>query len=324
MRKITVLFAFFAAAILSCASSWAQQPAPASQTPRQALMEMFFNKTPGTFVKHLPAATRAALEKSGALTMLEGYSNMAHISTQGQNVQTFETGSVMVSGVNTTTGEKYEVAVLNDAARGDEDDIELSMQSYKDGRPQRTPFMPRMIFTMKQEGQVWTLNEVSFTMHIPLADPDFLKAFTEKMQPQTTNHAAFVPHAETTIPIAGSDDSVLTAMRTILKAEVTYASTYSTVGYTCTLSNLDGFGGGEPNERQAMLINSSLASGKKYGFIFMLSECTGDPAATFHLSAATRDNSSGRKAFCTDQSGVIRSSEDGNPATCFASGKPVQ
>ena len=51
------------------ASSWAQHSGSAAvpQTARQALIEMFFSKTPGTLVKHLPAATRAALEKSGAL-----------------------------------------------------------------------------------------------------------------------------------------------------------------------------------------------------------------------------------------------------------------
>jgi hypothetical protein len=57
-------------------------------------------------------------------------------------------------------------------------------------------------------------------------------------------------------------------MRTVLRAEITYASSYPTVGYTCTLSSLDGFGGGEPNGHQAMLINSGLASGKRHGFVF--------------------------------------------------------
>jgi hypothetical protein len=108
-----------------------------------------------------------------------------------------------------------------------------------------------------------------------------------------------------------------------LKAESTYASTYSTVGFTCTLSNLDGFGGGEPNEHQAMLLNSSLAGGRRYGFVFKLSECSGTPAAAFRLSAAPNGNVFGRKAFCADQSGVIRSSDDGNPATCFVSGTPI-
>ena len=113
---------------------------------------------------------------------------------------------------------------------------------------------------------------------------------------------------------------VMAAMRTILTAEVTYANSYPTAGFTCTLSNLDGFGGGEPNEHQAMLINSGLASGKRYGFVFTLSECGAAPATRFHLTAAPNGNSYGRKAFCADQSGVIRSSNDGNPSTCLASG----
>jgi hypothetical protein len=327
MRK---LLHILMAAILSSIPLFGQQSTAvsesgAAQTPRQALMEMFFNKTPGTFVKHLPAATRAALEKSGALSMLQQYSQMAsQMSTQGNNLQTFETGPVIIAGQNAKTGQKYEVTVLKDDLRGDEDDIELSSRTYKDGQPQRTPYMPQLIFTMKREAQLWTLNEVSFTIHVPLADPDFLKALTEKMQPQAVTRTSFTTHAETPSQSAGSDAMVLTAMRSILTAENTYASTYSTVGFTCTLSNLDGFGAGEPNEHQAMLINSSLASGKKYGFVFTLSECTGNPATAFHISAVARENSYGRKAFCADQSGVTRSSEDGNPATCFASGTPVR
>ena len=49
-------------------------PRSPPQTARQALMEMFFSKTQGTFAKHLPAATRTALEKSGALANLQQYS----------------------------------------------------------------------------------------------------------------------------------------------------------------------------------------------------------------------------------------------------------
>ncbi len=62
-------------ALLWAVGSWAQTGAP--QTARQALLEMFFSKTPGTLVKHLPIATRAALEKSGALASLQQYSTMA-------------------------------------------------------------------------------------------------------------------------------------------------------------------------------------------------------------------------------------------------------
>ena len=322
MRRIVL---GLSAAILFAANSWAQPAGTTPQNARQALIEMFFSKTPGTFIKHLPTATRTALEKSGALATLQGYSLLAsQLQTQEQNVRTFETGSVLLAGEDPKTGQKVEITVENDALRGDQDDIELSFVVYKNGQAERTPFMPQMTFSMKQEAQVWTLNEISVTIHVPLADPDFLKAITEKMQAQPVATGAFTPHPETSAQPGGSDAMVVAAMRTILNAEVTYASSYPSVGYTCTLSSLDGFGSGERNEHQAMLINSGLASGKRYGFVFILSDCGGTPATGFHLTAAPNGNSYGRKAFCADQAGMIRSSSDGNPATCLVSGAPVQ
>jgi hypothetical protein len=326
MRRIV---RYLSVATLLAGSSWAQQNAAAPQavpqTARQALLEMFFSKTPGTFVKHLPTATRTALEKSGALASLQQFSLMAgQFQAQGKNVETFETGSMLLSGEDPKTGQKVEVTVENDALRGDQDDIELAFQVYKNGQLQKGPFLPQVTFSMKQEAQVWTLNEISVTVHLPLADPDFLKLITEKMGPQASASGTMSSRPEITVQSGGADTMVLAAMRTILTAEITYASSYPAVGFTCTLSSLDGFGGGEPNEHQAMLIHSGLASGKRYGFVFTLSGCGGAPASRFQLTAAPSGNSYGRKAYCADQSGVIRSSTDGNPATCLASGMPVQ
>ena len=319
MRRI---LAALCLAIWLAGAACAQDTAGARQTARQALIEMFFSKSSGTFVEHLPSATRAALEKAGQLTALQQYSVMAsQLQTQGQNVKTFETGSVLLSAENPKTDQKFEITVENDSLRGDQDSMDLSFQVYKNGQAERTPFMPQMTLLMKQEAQVWTLNEISVTIHLPLADPDFLRAITEKMTPQSG--AAMGSRPQVAVQAAGSDTAVVAAMRTILTAETTYFSTYPAVGYTCTLSSLDGFGGGQPNEHQAMLINSGLASGKRYGFVFTLSGCAGPPASGFQLTAAPHGNNYGRKAFCSDQSGVIRSSSDGNPATCLASGTPL-
>ena len=318
MKRIASLVAVLA---LLGAVSGAQQN---TQTARQALLEMFFSKSPGTFAKHLPAATIAALEKSGAMANLQQYSVMAsQLQSSQQNLQTFETGSVLMTSQDPKTGQKFEVTVENDALRGDQDDIELSFQMYKDGQSQRTPFMPRMAFSMKEEAHIWKLDEISVTIRVPLADPDLLKALSEKMKPQATG-AGFTPQRQTAGPAAGSDAMVLDAMHKILTAEVTYSLTYPNVGYSCTLSDLDGFGGGERNEHQAMLIDSGLASGKRYGFVFTLSGCSGTPATTFHLTAAPNANTFGRKAFCADQSAVIHSSDDGNAATCLTRGTPLQ
>lgn len=322
MRKVLIAIALCVVFVSACVT--AENAAP--QTARQALLEMFFSKTPGTLVKHLPAVTVAALDKSGALAGLQQWSAMAaQFQTQsGSHFETFETGSVLLSGEDPKSGQKFEVTVENDALRGEDDDIELSFMTYKDGQAQRTPFMPRMTFSMKQETQVWKLSEIAVTVRLPLADPDFLKAITEKMKPQVSATTTFSPQAQpqpqTMGQPAGSDATVMAAIKTILNAETTYAATYPRVGYTCTLSDLDGFGSGEPNEHQAMLINSGLASGKRYGFVFTLSGCSGAPAGSFRLSATPNANTFGRKAFCADQSGAVRASLDGNVDRCWASG----
>jgi len=328
MRRIAVSFVLLTWWAGVCL---AQQPA-VPQTARQALLEMFFSKTSGTFVKHLPVATRAALEKAGAMASLQQYSLLtAQLQTQQSNFQTFDTGSVLLSGQDPKTGQKMEVTLENDTLRGDVDDLVLSFAIFKDGKVQRTAYMPLITFSMKQEAHIWKLNEISITVHLPLADPELLKAITEKMKPQVEAQAhvqvqptTFAPRSEVQLQPAGSDAMVIGAMKSILTAESTYSQTYSNVGYTCMLSDLDGFGGGEPNAHQAMLINSGLASGKRYGFVFTLSECSGAPATKFHLSAVSNGESFQRKAFCADQSGVIRSSDDGNAGNCFAHGTPVQ
>jgi len=330
MRKATalLLLTMFAAVVLfACAvpSVGQQTAAPVPQTARQALIEMLFSKTPGTFMEHLPAITRAAVEKAGAMANLKQYAMFtSQLQAQGQSLQTFETGSMLLLTENAKSGEKFEITVENDSLRGDEDDIEVSFLTYKNGTEQHKPYMPQITFAMKKEAQLWTLNEVSVTIHVPLADPDMLKAMTENMAGRQNAQATFTPHSEVPAQTPGNDATVLGAMRTILTAEVTYAATYPAVGYTCTLSNLDGFGGGEPNEHQAMLINSGLASGKKFGFVFTLSECSGNPATSFRLTAVPNSYTFGRKTFCADESGVIRSSQDANAASCTATSAPVQ
>jgi hypothetical protein len=295
-----------------------------AQTARQALMEMFSSKGSGTFVKHLPAATLSALEKSGALNALQQYSTLAsQFHRTGNPLETFETGSVLLANDDPKTGQRVEVIVDSDSLQGDDDNIELSFRTYKDKQLQRTPFMPRITFSMKMESGVWKLNEILFSVRVPLADPDFLKSITEGMKSRTAAMTQTQPQGQPATITFGGDSAVVTSMRSIVTAEKTYKSSYGSVGYTCTLSDLDGFGGGEPNEHQAMLIASGLASGKKYGYTFTLSGCAGTPVSSFHLATAPAGNGYGRRAFCADQSGEIRYSTDGNPVTCRASGIPM-
>jgi len=274
-------------------------------------------------VKHLPAATLAALGESGAMANLNQYALLGgQLEHQQKNLRTFETGSVLLSAENTTTASKMEVVVENDNLRGEQDDIELSFQAYKNGALEHTPYMPQMTFSMKQELGIWKLNEISVTVHLPLADPDLLKTLVAAAKLRTAQGGA-TAGMEATSQTAGGT-AVLSAMRTIVNAEKTYAATYRDVGFTCTLSELDGFGGGERNQHQAMLINAGLAGGKRFGYLFALSQCAGSPASSFTLTASPNASSFGQRAYCTDQSGMIRYSADGSAASCLKSGTPVQ
>ncbi len=288
---------------------------------------MFFCKEPGTLIKHLPAVTRAALEQSGALATVQAYSGLAgQFQTQGRGFQTFEAGPVLLATQDPKTGQKSEIVVDNDSLQGDQDDIELSFRTYKDNQVQRTAFKPRVVLSLKMESGIWTLNDIAITINLPLADPDLLQRITDGMKARAVAGGPQIHMLGMgQIPSSnfGGDASTLAAVHKILAAETSYAASYPAVGYTCTLSDLDGFGAAEANEHQAMLISSGLASGKHLGYIFSLSGCTGTPAASFHLTVAPIGNSYGRRAFCSDQSGAIRSSADGSAATCLSSGTPV-
>ena len=73
-----------------------------------------------------------------------------------------------------------------------------------------------------------------------------------------------------------------------------------------------------------MLIDPRLASGKKNGYVFALSGCDGTPASRYSITAVPADPTAGTRAFCSDESAVIRFSLDANRNSCHSMGKPLQ
>jgi hypothetical protein len=308
--------------------SGSAQPLP--QTARQALLEMFFSKTPGTLEQHLPQATRAALRKAGTTpgtSMLDGMSALTgQLSAHGQQVQTFEAGPILMSIEDAQAHSKFEIAVERDDLRDDEDEIELSFHGYKDGETQIAGTKVRLTFTMKQEAGSWRLNEVLVAVGVSLTDPAFLKAMTTGIKATSTGSSQVPASAPSALAAvnAGNEASAASALRTLNTAEVSYAAAYGQ-GFTCALSDLGGMGGGGgPTEHQAMLIDPRLAGGKKNGYVFALSGCDGTPGSRYSVSAVPADPSSGTRAFCSDESAVIRFSMDGKAESCLTVGKPLQ
>jgi protein TonB len=69
------------------------------------------------------------------------------------------------------------------------------------------------------------------------------------------------------------------------------------------------------------LYDPQLASGKKNGYVFVISSCDGSHYKIVGEPAAP---DSGQRAFCSDESGTIRASADAKAASCLSSGEEVQ
>ena len=110
--------------------------------------------------------------------------------------------------------------------------------------------------------------------------------------------------------MAANESSAVGSLRTINTAQVTYSTTYPTIGFTGTLANLGGTGctGASPtiSSTNGCLLDNVLASGTKSGYNFTVGGTSGTPVVTYtSLAAPVTLNQTGTRAFCSDQSGVL-------------------
>jgi type IV pilus assembly protein PilA len=112
--------------------------------------------------------------------------------------------------------------------------------------------------------------------------------------------------------MAANEASAVGSLRTINTAEVTYSTTYPTVGFGA-LATLGGTaancaGATYASSAKACLIDDVLATtAVKSGYNFTATAGTGTPAVTYtSLAVPSVNGQSGQRAFCSDQSGVIR------------------
>jgi type IV pilus assembly protein PilA len=127
--------------------------------------------------------------------------------------------------------------------------------------------------------------------------------------------------------IAANEASAVGSIRTINTAEVTYATTYPNIGFSCTLSALGPGTGTTATSTSAGLVDSVLGSGVKSGYSFVLGSCSA--AGGINVTYTSQGSpvvvgQTGQRAFCSDQSGVIKYDASGVGATCTASGNALQ
>ena len=113
--------------------------------------------------------------------------------------------------------------------------------------------------------------------------------------------------------MAANESSAVAAVRTLNTAEEAYAQDHPQAGYTCSLADLN------------RLIDSTLAGGRKYGYVFELKDCAagaeGAAIAKYRVVAYPMTvNQTGVRAVCSDESDVIKVDSSGSAQGCLENG----
>jgi type IV pilus assembly protein PilA len=108
--------------------------------------------------------------------------------------------------------------------------------------------------------------------------------------------------------IAANEASAVGSLRTLNTAEITYNTTYPTVGFACSLASLGPPASGtSASSSTAGLIDANLSSGTKSGFTFTVADCVGTPKYEYQYTAApVSPGITGQRYFCTDTSAIIQ------------------
>ena len=125
--------------------------------------------------------------------------------------------------------------------------------------------------------------------------------------------------------MAANESSAVASIRTINTGQVTYNSTYPTVGFAAGLTNLGGASPCTPSSTTACLIdnvlaNATAATTPKSGYYFTLAGSAGNTSYTC-LGDPSAPGQSGQRHFFTDQSGVIRADP---AAVATVASQPIQ
>jgi type IV pilus assembly protein PilA len=115
--------------------------------------------------------------------------------------------------------------------------------------------------------------------------------------------------------IHAHETSALASLHAIQDAEVQYTSTYPANGYACSLGALGGAAGsGAPSPQSAQLLQGTLASGLKDGYVFNLTNCSKaqgannqDVFTSYEVTAVPQTvGKTGNRGFCMDMTGEIK------------------
>ena len=118
--------------------------------------------------------------------------------------------------------------------------------------------------------------------------------------------------------LAANESSAVASLKAINTAEALYLINYPMSGYG-TLTQLSGNEPCTPSSAAACLIDSSLASGAKGGYIFNV-ELTGSAPASNYLATAVPATvgSTGQRSFCSTNQAAIHQKANGSAITTLS------
>jgi hypothetical protein len=302
--------------------SVAQRPAINDQSPRQAIIEMLSGGE-APFKKHLTVEMQGKLQnmmKGSPDNALSPFQVLTGAQTPGNNkFQAFDIGPILFSFNSPQEHERYEIQIDSDDPRGDQDFMGLSLHLVRNGVEKEIPVGLRFVVNMKRQEGIWRLNAVTLNATLPLGDPRILE---KSWWSPALAAATGTDDAASSTPVVVDERpkmSALRAVRMIGMAENIYAQKHPGLGYTCTLSDLVNVGRGMDEDGMYKFMDADIADGVYNGYRFTLTGCERRPARMFRVIA---EPVAGRgKAYCSDNTSNLRSSDDGRGATCLVSGK---
>lgn len=144
------------------------------QTPRKALLEML-NGGDEAVRRHLTLEVQKKLGDALNNTASAGMNPLEALSVAraagGENVEGFEAGPVLFSYDNPAQRQKLEVRIDGDDLRGGEDQMRLSLHSFRDGIEEDLPVALRFTLSWKLQQNLWRLNTVTVSATVPIGDP---------------------------------------------------------------------------------------------------------------------------------------------------------
>jgi hypothetical protein len=144
------------------------------QSPRKALLEMLLGGDEA-LKKHLTLEVQRKIGDLLNSTAPPGMNPIQVLSVAkaagGDNLEIFEAGPVLLSYDNPAQHQKLEVRIDGDDLRGGEDQMRLSLHSFRNGVEEELPAALRFTLSWKAQQNVWRLNTVTVIATLPIGDP---------------------------------------------------------------------------------------------------------------------------------------------------------